>query len=54
MHKVCRIRDLDLRARLSPGERWAAYARDLDRLMDGSIGGVLGVSHDSSQARAAA
>lgn len=36
MHKVCDIRNPNLRAGLAPRDLWAAYAADLSRLMDTS------------------
>lgn len=39
MHKVCNIRDLDLRSRLPPERKWASYRADLEKLLERSIEG---------------
>lgn len=38
MHKVCDIRNPNLRAELSPRALWESYARDLSLLMDRAVG----------------
>jgi hypothetical protein len=38
MHKVCDIRNPNLRAGLSPQEVWVAHRRDLERLFDLALG----------------
>lgn len=38
MHKVCDIRNPNLRAGLSPRDLWVSYARDLSVLMDRAVG----------------
>lgn len=48
MHKVCDIRNPNLRAGLAPRALWVAYADDLNRLMDRS--GVGDPAHARSLA----
>jgi len=38
MHKVCDIRNPNLRAGLTPRDLWVSYARDLSLLMDRAVG----------------
>lgn len=38
MHKVCDIRNPNLRAGLTPPDLWISYARDLGLLMDKAVG----------------
>jgi hypothetical protein len=38
MHKVCDIRNPNLRTGLSPRDLWVSYARDLSLLMDRAVG----------------
>jgi len=38
MYKVCDIRNVDLRTGLTPREIWSGYVRDLQTLMDRSVG----------------
>jgi len=40
MHKVCDIRNPDLRAGQPPRQMWAAYVRDLGRLIDRALDGA--------------
>jgi len=48
MHKVCNTRDMGLRASLPPQERWKAYARDIESLMDRVLDGGLASIHSMS------
>lgn len=55
MHKVCNIRDLALRASLPRPQMWAAYARDLESLLDKAMeGGFASVNSAGVQDRRAA
>jgi hypothetical protein len=40
MHKVCDIRNPDLRAAKDPREAWTSYVRDLERLIDKALDGA--------------
>lgn len=48
MHKVCNLRDLDLRTRESAKDIWSAYTRDLNALMDSVIDGGLASIHSAN------
>jgi len=51
MHKVCDIRNPELRAGKDPREVWASYVRDLARLIDRALDGGAPASINSSENR---
>jgi len=53
MHKVCDIRNPELRAGKDPREMWASYVRDLGRLIDRALDGGAPVNANSAESREA-
>lgn len=51
MHKVCDIRNPELRVGKDPRETWAEYVRDLCRLIDRALDGGSLVNVNASEAR---
>lgn len=50
MHKVCNIRDQNLRSSLPPKQMWGAYVRDLEAMMDRALEGGFASLHSAAAA----